>query len=424
MGLLALAGLMLGVGPAPAYADDCTHVQPNTVAQRPATEPSRALGLLQIEEAHRLLEERGIEPGQGQVVAVVDSGIGPPPEVVESFSPGQAPVYYQGTVVASVIAGPALPGSDRATPEADPPPVGIAPATKLVDVRVYDSPEPSEDQVGVEVAKVAAGLEWVAQNAGEVDVVNVSLALPERDAALTEAVRKVVDAGVIVVASAGKLPTEVDPDRDLFFEGDGLRPGVDAVDHVWPAGYEEVVSVGTYDPGEPTRVLPNSGIDIAVPTAGGLSYDLNGDPCELIEGSAHIAAAEVSGILALLGSAFPMESDEQLLSRLYRTATGAYVPSARGRPGSPQSGDPTHDRRTGAGVAQPLEALLRPLRPRKDGRVESVEVVEEGSDARAPRPEPDVLADAREDAVWFGLLAGGSLAVALILRPVLSRRRG
>ena len=43
--------------------------------------------------------------------------------------------------------------------------------------------------------------------------------------------------------------------------------------------------------------------------------------------------------------------------------------------------------------------------------------------AVAPEPEPDPLAGASDDAVWWGLLGGGVLVVALLLRPVLARRR-
>ena len=36
--------------------------------------------------------------------------------------------------------------------------------------------------------------------------------------------------------------------------------------------------------------------------------------------------------------------------------------------------------------------------------------------------QPDVLAATRRHAVWWGLLGGGALLVAVVLRPVLSRR--
>ena len=43
--------------------------------------------------------------------------------------------------------------------------------------------------------------------------------------------------------------------------------------------------------------------------------------------------------------------------------------------------------------------------------------------AALPVEEPDVLESTRRDAVWWGLFGGGALVVALLLRPVLSRRR-
>jgi membrane-anchored mycosin MYCP len=50
--------------------------------------------------------------------------------------------------------------------------------------------------------------------------------------------------------------------------------------------------------------------------------------------------------------------------------------------------------------------------------------VERATPARAPEPRADDLAGTRRDALWWGLVAGGALVVALLLRPVLTRRRG
>jgi membrane-anchored mycosin MYCP len=43
--------------------------------------------------------------------------------------------------------------------------------------------------------------------------------------------------------------------------------------------------------------------------------------------------------------------------------------------------------------------------------------------ATAPVPSDDLLAGTRDDAVWWGLVGGGVLLLALILRPMLARRR-
>ena len=74
-------------------------------------------------------------------------------------------------------------------------------------------------------------------------------------------------------------------------------------------------------------------------------------------------------------------------------------------------------------MVQPVEALQRPLTFEKSGSPETSETNNTVLKARAPRPEADVLADTRQDAVWWGLAGGGALVIAMLLRPVLARRR-
>jgi membrane-anchored mycosin MYCP len=69
-----------------------------------------------------------------------------------------------------------------------------------------------------------------------------------------------------------------------------------------------------------------------------------------------------------------------------------------------------------------VEALRRPL-TFDDGAPETNETNNTVLKARAPRAEADALADTRRDAVWWGLAGGGALVIALLLRPVLARRR-
>ena len=73
-------------------------------------------------------------------------------------------------------------------------------------------------------------------------------------------------------------------------------------------------------------------------------------------------------------------------------------------------------------MVQPLEALTRPLTP--DGKGDLDRDRPERSTippAAAPDPELDLLAAAREDAVWWGLVGGGAVVLALLLRPIARR---
>jgi len=116
--------------------------------------------------------------------------------------------YGHGTFLASLIAGGPVPGSDGH-------PLGVAPAARIVVVKVADA-----DGV-TSLAKVLAGMDWVAAHARAIQIVNVALAVDRPTAPaygadpLTAAVEHVRAAGVLVVAAAGNDPTSVgDPGMD------------------------------------------------------------------------------------------------------------------------------------------------------------------------------------------------------------------
>ncbi|MTB85344.1 S8 family serine peptidase [Nocardioides sp. zg-578] len=422
-----VAGLVLVPG-APARADavDCTGTTADTPAPSSTTDPSLPLDALGIDAAHSWLAAHGTRgPGEGVRVAVVDSGIAPRaagsgiPLARDSFGGGEV-VDAHGTIVAGIIAGAPRTGRDGREL-----PVGIAPAAEIVDVRVYDSGEPAEGEDPVEPPNVVAGLSWVAQNAKRlgIGVVNVSLAMPEYPP-LERVLRRLEAADVVVVAASGNRPQE---ETDFLHEEFGPEPdgeggattgarlGEDAGGLVWPAAYPSVVAASSTADGTGLgdasgAVLLSSDIDVAVPTFGTISYGLDGGTCGAPGYATSWAAAVVSGVVALLRSHYPDENARQVVARLLGTASASTeLPNVH----------------TGAGVVQPLEALARPLRPRKaDGSLELA-----ASDGRAverataPPEELDLLAEARDQAVWWGLAGGGALLLALILRPVLARRR-
>ncbi|WP_460828790.1 S8 family serine peptidase [Nocardioides hungaricus] len=338
-------------------------------------------------------------------VAVLDSGVTGPSIPVAGRTTditGRREVtYYHGTAVAGLIAGDA--------------PVGIAPDAEIVDVRVYDDVDPQNGDL-VSTDSLAAGLEWVARNAAglNIRVANVSLAV-EPSPRLRRAVQAVRRADVVVVAAAGNRPGDGAP-FDEDFQSGGPGPGEDAATVMFPTGYGAplVVSANSTADGsgeaDPTPyVVMNSATTVAVPTFGAVSYGLDGRACVLEPIGTSWAAAEVSGVLALLFQRYPSETDEQAVARLVNTANGT-------------PDDPTP--LTGAGVVQPLEALTRPLDPDRAGNVErTVATARDTEPAVAPDPEVDPLAGTRDDAVWWGLIGGGVLVVALLLRPVLARRR-
>lgn len=411
---IAVAGLAVPVGPAYAEEGDCSQIQEDTTDVDEVAMPSAPLEELRIAEATELLEAEGKAPGQGVGVAVVDSGIADRAPVTRAgeirnseFARGVGVPYYHGTAVAGLIAGAKRPDGG---------PVGIAPAAALYDVRVYDAPEASDDgeALGLTDAGVIDGLNRIAASANAVTprirIVNVSLALQPSDA-LEAAIGRLAVKGILVVAASGNRPTDEDDPVLGDFAGEP-RPGEDAARVVFPAGYDSVIAAATSVPrGEDplSVIVQNSAIDIAAPTFEGVSYGVTGESCHLPPDAATSwAAAEISGVLALLMSAFPNESPKEIVARLYRTATGP--------------GDVT-TKLTGHGIAQPVDALERTLTFDDKGAPDTSVTNNTVLKARAPRPEADVLEDTRRDAVWWGLAGGGALVVALLLRPVLARRR-
>lgn len=407
---VALSGL--GIAPASARADEVVTCDQFEAGSPPHddTAASAPLKLMGVPAAQKVVAPGGGLAGRGVVVAVLDSGV--------STAGGQIPVLatkpfstpiqdWHGTAVAGLIAG---------RPRPDGSPVGVAPGAEILDVRVFRTSD--TNVVSVDNQAVVDGLNWVADQAGRlgIEVVNASLSLapnPQLEAAL----RRVVAADVVVVAASGNRPTD---DTDLLWGrfGDGgteTGPGEDAGGQVFPAAYDGVVAVNATADGNPeltdlaTAVLPNTDTDVAAPTFDAVSVALNGSNCRLQETATSWSAAEVSGVVALLRSKFPRERAPQIVARLLETANGAVDAPTKFR---------------GAGVVQPFEALTRALHPDRSGDLSLSTPVDDGNRrATAPEPEADVLAATREHAVWWGLLGGGALLLALLLRPVLARRR-
>ena len=149
--------------------------------------------------------------------------------------------------------------------------------------------------------------------------------------------------------------------------------------------------------------------DVAAPTAGAVSYSLRGESCLLTDPATSYAAAEVSGVLALLQSAY----DESIAASVRRLLT-----TANGRPDIPNT-------LVGAGEVQAMDALTRPMEIDDDSGTDlgAGSVEHEPQLLSVPEEPDDVLASTRENAVWWGVIGGGVLLLAVLLRPVLARRR-
>ena len=115
----------------------------------------------------------------------------------------------------------------------------------------------------------------------------------------------------------------------------------------------------------------------------------------------------------MLRSWYPDDSATQIVARLKATANGTDA----------DLGDAL-SALTGAGVVQPLEAMTRPMTVTRSGEV-SPRSTRPAAPPRPSRPAPrrTRLGSMRDNAVWWGLLSGGAIVLALLMRPIMIRLR-
>ena len=256
--------------------------------------------------------------GQDVIVAVVDSGSGPHPDLAENLLTGHSffgSVESQdgtdidagghGSHVAGIIAAAANNGIGGS---------GVAPRAKILPIQVLD-------QAGQGDARdVAAGVRYAADNGAK--VINLSLGGTTESSSLTQAIQYATDKGALVVAAAGN--------------GGALdKPK-------WPASLDLTLAVTAVDQTNSATPFDQRGdyIDIAAPgtnivsTAKGNYVSLSGTS---------MAAGFVAGAAALLFAAEPRISNAQVRDILMRTATDI--------------GEPGRDNTFGVGLINMVAAL-------------------------------------------------------------------
>jgi membrane-anchored mycosin MYCP len=301
--------------------------------------------------------------GDGQTVAVIDTGVQPGPRLpnveaggdfVESTD-GLADCDGHGTSVAGLIAG--QPGDDGFS--------GVAPGARLISIRQTSAkfsprnpgPDPAQSRAAVEVASLARAVVRAADLGARVINISAVTCLPankpidqtELGAALKYAA---VQKDAVIVAAAGNnrggLATgsacESNPLTDPARPGDPRNwAGVTSVSiPSWWQPY--VLSVGSLtasgQPSEFTMAGPWLGIaapgenivSVSNGPGGGLANGLPNDqldpapeePGEMfpISGTSY-AAAYVSGVVALVRSKFPDLTAAQVMHRITATVRGA-----------------------------------------------------------------------------------------------------
>ncbi|MCR5978753.1 type VII secretion-associated serine protease mycosin [Gordonia jinghuaiqii] len=430
-----LAATMLGVSSSPASAATPPRIDPGALIRsapvappepteqshlcntpeltRNVTTPTAAQAMMNLSEAWRFSR------GEGQRVAVIDTGVTPHPRLGRvtpggdyvSDGNGLEDCDAHGTLVAGIIA---------ARPSASDAFVGVAPASSIIAIRQSSSAFEKKDDrrrdsdpapvVGSGYGSVrtlahaivrAVDLKATVINISEVACAPVAEKVDDR--ALGAAIRHAYDRDVVVVAAAGNLTRDgacqnQNPDPAAS-DPDGWASVSTIASPAWYSPYVLTVGSVDADTGTPSDFsLHGPWVGVAAPGTDIVSLDSrrgsdrlasaqqsDAGPVPLIGTS--FAAPYVAGTAALIRARFPDLSAREVMDRIIETAH------------SPGTG---HDHRIGHGVVDPVAALTATLPADRAVRAQSAPIA-----APPPVPAPDNTA--RDVAI-----IGSAVAVAVI----------
>lgn len=288
--------------------------------------------------------------GRGVTVAVIDSGIYPHPDLKDRIvdwvdftddkKASPADIIGHGTNVAGILAGNGARSGGKIT--------GAAPEANLVGVRVGTAKEAIQ------------GVQWVIENKDRlgIKVINMSLgveaSVPMRKDLWAQVTQKAIDAGLIVVVSAGN-----DGPRQRTINTPGALPDAITVgaydNHRTPGLEDDTVATDSSRGPSPFEDAPKP--DVVAPGMlifGALAPGSRKDSPErpriardyYAESGTSQAAPQIAGLAACLLQANPQLDQRALKEILRRSATA-------GVPGGPED--------QGAGLVQADRALALAL---------------------------------------------------------------
>lgn len=369
--------------------------------------------------------------GEGQLVAVIDTGITPGPRLpaVEAGgdyvgnTDGLTDCDGRGTLVAGIIAGQPADGDAFA---------GVAPAARLLSIRLtsaaYAPAAPGRDPVAeralIDVTALARAIVRAADLGARVIVVPAAVCFPAdaiaEQQALGSALRYAAsDRDALVVAGGGDLGVSGRAGAGECAANPAGAAGDPADPRNWggvtsvsvPSWWQPyVLSVGAVSPtGLPAPfTMPGPWIGIAAPgqgivsvsngPGGGLANGIPGprDQWVPLDGTGY-AAAYVSGVAALVRSRYPELSAAEVIRRLQSTAHGG-------------TRDPSNV--VGMGGVAPVPALTWESVPPAEGSVRAPTRIEGPQQPPAENRAPRIVA-----------LAGTAVLVLAVAAALMTRRR-
>ena len=238
-----------------------------------------------------------IAHGTGVRIGIIDSGVdGTHPDLVglveKVFNATQSTAVQpsnHGTAIAGIIGANGLIQ-------------GVAPKVALLDVNVFEIDSATQNRTAT-TSNLLRGVDWAVSQRAR--IINISLAGP-RDPLIRDIVVAAHAKGIIMVAAAGNGGPLASP--------------------AYPAAYDEVIGVTATDIADQPYRLANSGLYVAVAAPGVDILALALEHGHQIQSGTSLAAAHVSGLLALMLEHSPGVSIDTIVGGLEESATDLGIP--------------------------------------------------------------------------------------------------
>lgn len=315
-------------GPVAPLAPTVQRSQCNTLRTQPGTDYARAdhaARSLRFDQAWRFTR------GEGQRVAVIDTGVTPHPRLGEviaggdyvSSGDGRDDCDAHGTAVAGIIAGRPAPGDAFA---------GVAPAASIIAIRqasaAFEAQQRGVNSHGNVTTMAYAVVRAVDLGATVVNISEVACAGSASalgDDALGRAVRYAADRNVVVVAAAGNVSS------GSACAEQNANPAA-PVTIASPARFaDQVIAVGATEPDGRaaefslagpwvTVAAPGTDVTTLEPRGAGLANaQVTREGTTPLAGTSY-SAPYVAGVAALVRARFPQLTAAQVRNRILETS--------------------------------------------------------------------------------------------------------